>query len=66
MYVYKLCCPLYNVDCVCIIFRDRIFRIMDDDGSKTLNMEEFKKGLKDYGVTVSEAVRGFFTSFCYM
>ena len=60
-----MCCPLYNVDCVCI-FRDRIFRIMDDDGSKTLNMEEFKKGLKDYGVTVSEAVRVFFTSFCYM
>ena len=35
----------------------RIFRIMDDDGSKSLNYEEFKKGLQDYGVSVKDAVR---------
>ena len=29
---------------------------MDDDGSKSLNFEEFKKGLHDYGVSESEQV----------
>lgn len=32
----------------------RVFRIMDDDGSRSLNFEEFKKGLHDYGVSDSE------------
>ena len=34
----------------------RVFRIMDDDGSKSLNFEEFKKGLHDYGTNVDEEV----------
>lgn len=33
----------------------RVFRIMDDDGSKSLNFDEFKKGLQDYKVSVSDA-----------
>ena len=30
---------------------------MDDDGSRTLNFEEFRKGLHDFGVTLSDEVR---------
>jgi Ca2+-binding EF-hand superfamily protein len=32
----------------------RVFRIMDDNGDKKLDFSEFKKGLKDYGVTLSD------------
>merc|ERR1711976_435692 len=28
----------------------RTFKIIDDDGNKTLSMSEFKKGLRDYGL----------------
>ena len=41
-----------DVVCIC-----RAFRIMDDDGSRTLNFEEFKKGLHDFGVTLPDEVR---------
>jgi hypothetical protein len=37
-----------------IIGMGRIFRIMDDDGSKSLNMAEFKKGIKENGLNFSE------------
>merc|ERR1712168_772854 len=30
----------------------RSFKIMDDDGSKSLSFKEFKKGLHDYGMDV--------------
>lgn len=29
-----------------------MFRIMDDDGSKSLDFQEFEKGLENYGVSV--------------
>ena len=35
----------------------RTFRIMDDDGSKSLSYDEFKKGVRDYGVGLTESVR---------
>ena len=34
----------------------RTFRIYDDDGSKNMNFEEFKQGLKDYGLDLSNEV----------
>ncbi|XP_006820236.1 calcyphosin-like protein isoform X2 [Saccoglossus kowalevskii] len=33
----------------------RVFKIMDDDGNKTLSMAEFKKGLRDYKCDVPKA-----------
>uniref|UniRef100_A0A673KWU6 Calcyphosin-like protein n=1 Tax=Sinocyclocheilus rhinocerous TaxID=307959 RepID=A0A673KWU6_9TELE len=32
----------------------RTFRIMDDDGSKSLNFQEFEKGLENYAVSVGK------------
>jgi Ca2+-binding EF-hand superfamily protein len=37
-----------------IIGLQRKFRIMDDDGSKSINMAEFKKGIRESGVMLSE------------
>lgn len=34
----------------------RVFRIMDDDGSKKLDFQEFKKGIHDYGLLMDDAV----------
>lgn len=38
------------------IMWSRIFRIMDDDGSKKLDYQEFKKGVHDYGLVVDDDV----------
>lgn len=44
-------------------YKCRSFRIMDDDGSKTLDMREFRDGLRDYGLreldeqTISDVFR---------
>lgn len=39
------------------MFVSRVFRIMDDDGSRSLNFEEFNKGIHDYGLTLNSDVR---------
>ena len=41
----------------------RTFRIMDDDRSNSLNFNEFKKGIHDYGCDMTkEEVQEMFTS----
>lgn len=42
----------------------RTFRIMDDDGSKSLDVKEFAKGLRDYGVYLEgEQIKEVFGKF---
>lgn len=42
----------------------RTFKIFDDDGSRSLDFNEFKKGLRDYGLHLEpEEVREIFSAF---
>jgi len=34
----------------------RVFRIMDDDQNRTLDFNEFKKGIRDYGLYLEPKV----------
>lgn len=34
----------------------RAFRVLDDDGSKSLSYEEFRKGIHDYQVGLEDGV----------
>ena len=47
---------LYNIYTnIIYIGLQRRFKIIDDDGSKSLNMAEFKKALKEFKMDLSEA-----------
>ena len=37
-----------------IIGIGRLFRIIDDDGSKSINAPEFKKAINEYGIRMSD------------
>lgn len=37
------------------IFYSSLFRIMDDDKNRKLNVDEFKKGIDEYGLNFSKA-----------
>ena len=42
----------------------RTFKIMDDDGNKSIDFKEFKKGLRDYGVDIDpDEVQEMFGAF---
>ncbi|KAJ8029031.1 Ovostatin [Holothuria leucospilota] len=51
---------LWTRVCTCLVEaaitykNSRAFRIMDDDGNKKLNYDEFKKGLHDYGCAITD------------
>ena len=37
-------------------FSTRVFRIMDDDANRTLDFNEFKKGIREYGLHLEPKV----------
>ena len=41
----------------------RAFRIMDDDSNKKLDMNEFKKGISDYGLVLEDGVSASYFNF---
>ncbi|XP_034115685.1 calcyphosin-like protein [Drosophila nasuta] len=53
--IYKLRLQCFSRGATGILGLARAFRVMDDDGSKTLNLEEFKKGIIDIGLDVNES-----------
>lgn len=56
LFAFQLSIYLY------IIFRT--FRIMDDDGNRSLDKQEFMKGLREYGVNMEkEEMIGVFDIF---
>ena len=40
----------------CILYIYRTFKIFDDDGSKSLDKNEFSKGIRDYGIILDRDV----------
>lgn len=47
-----------------MIGMSRQFKIMDDNGSGTLDIMEFKKGMRDFGVDMEERdIENLFKSF---
>ncbi|KAH8292507.1 hypothetical protein KR054_011175 [Drosophila jambulina] len=62
--IYKLRLQCFSRGATGILGLARTFRVMDDDGSKTLNAEEFKKGVSDIGLELSDSeIQQMFTSF---
>ncbi|BFF90666.1 calcyphosin-like protein [Drosophila madeirensis] len=53
--IYKLRLQCFSRGATGILGLSRTFRVMDDDGSKTLSPEEFKKGISDVGLDVSDS-----------
>lgn len=42
----------------------RVFKIMDDDGSRSLDFKEFRKGVSDYGLDLDDdIIKGMFAAF---
>jgi len=67
----KASCPVERLRLAClsrgangIKGLGRVFKIMDDDGNRTLDFNEFKKGLRDYGLILEpKEVKETFEAF---
>ncbi|SPP87964.1 calcyphosin-like protein isoform X2 [Drosophila guanche] len=53
--IYKLRLQCFSRGATGILGLSRAFRVMDDDGSQTLSPEEFKKGISDVGLDVTDS-----------
>ncbi|KAH8382625.1 hypothetical protein KR009_004412, partial [Drosophila setifemur] len=62
--IYKLRLQCFSRGATGILGLSRTFRVMDDDGSKTLNAEEFQKGVTEMGLELSDSeIAEMFASF---
>lgn len=62
--IYKLRLQCFTRGATGILGLSRAFRVMDSDGSKTLNKEEFKTGIKDMGLDLKETeIDNMFNTF---
>uniref|UniRef100_B3P463 GG17096 n=2 Tax=Drosophila erecta TaxID=7220 RepID=B3P463_DROER len=62
--IYKLRLQCFSRGATGILGLSRSFRVMDDDGSKSLSPEEFKKGVTDIGLDLSDSeIDEMFSSF---
>eukprot|EP00099_Drosophila_melanogaster_P028313 NP_731744.1 uncharacterized protein Dmel_CG31345 [Drosophila melanogaster] len=53
--IYKLRLQCFSRGATGILGLSRSFRVMDDDGSKSLSPEEFKKGVTDIGLDLTDS-----------
>jgi len=62
--VEELRLKILSKGCQGILSFGRVFKIMDDDGNRTLDFNEFKKGLRDYGLILEpKEVKETFEAF---
>ncbi|EDV93269.1 calcyphosin-like protein isoform X2 [Drosophila grimshawi] len=62
--IYKLRLQCFSRGATGILGLARSFRVMDDDGSKTLSLEEFTKGIIDIGLDANESdIQDMFNRF---
>jgi len=60
IYIVHLCMLHF---CTSTFYHCRTFKIIDDDGSRSIDIKEFRKGIHDYGVIMEpETIQELFDS----